>query len=62
MSDRPEPSFTDLRRLTAPETAEIEANARSRSSRLRSAIRTDAAAWGQDVPLPTDLPDLEEVL
>ena len=43
--DEPSPTFANTRRVTAPDTAEIVANARARSSRLRSAIRTEASAW-----------------
>lgn len=58
----PAPSFEYVRKISAPETAEVAANARARSSRLRSAVRTDAAPWGDGVKVPTRLPDLDEVL
>ena len=58
----PAPSFEAVQRVTAPESAEIAANARARSSRLRSAIRTDAPAWDEEIELPTRLPDLTEIV
>lgn len=40
------PSFTlGQRKATSPRAAEIAANPRARSARLRTATRTDAAAW-----------------
>ena len=58
----PAPSFENVRKISAPDTAEIEANVRARSSRLRSAIRTSAPAWDKPVELPTRLPTLDEVV
>lgn len=57
----PMPSFEQVRKVSAPESAEIAANARARSSRLRSAIRSDAPAWAEEIELPTQLPDLTEI-
>ncbi|MAK60477.1 MAG: 16S rRNA (cytosine(1402)-N(4))-methyltransferase [Ponticaulis sp.] len=56
----PAPSFETLRRVTAPDTAEIATNVRARSSRLRSGIRTDSPAWDVEIELPVNLPDLTE--
>ena len=43
---RPSPTFTVQRRKAVmPLAAEIAANPRARSARLRSAVRTDAPAW-----------------
>jgi 16S rRNA (cytosine1402-N4)-methyltransferase len=61
-ADGPAPSFEYVRKISAPETAEVAANARARSSRLRSAVRTAGAAWSGEVELPTRLPDIDEVL
>lgn len=61
-SSSPEPSFEAVRKVSAPETAEVAANARARSSRLRSAVRTAAPAWALEVNRPGNLPELEEVL
>lgn len=58
----PAPSFEKVKKISAPEKAEVEKNVRSRSSRLRSAIRTAAPAWTSPVSVPTDLPQLDEVL
>lgn len=58
----PAASFEAVRKVSAPEKAEIEANARARSSKLRSAIRTSAPAWDASVEMPSDLPDIDEVL
>ena len=58
----PKASFETVRRVSAPETAEVAANARARSSRLRSAVRTSASFWDVPVEMPGDLPSLDEVL
>ena len=58
----PAPSFENLRRVTAPDTAEIAENVRARSSRLRSAVRTAAPAWEAEVESPNSLPELSEVV
>ncbi len=54
------PSF-DLvaRRAIEPDDAEVEANSRSRSSRLRWAIRTEAPAWGEATGYDLRLPGLD---
>lgn len=62
MKAGPAATFEKVRKVSAPEKAEIEANARARSSKLRSAIRTGEAAWGAPVELPINLPELDEVL
>ena len=61
-STGPQPTFENVRRVTAPDTAEIETNVRARSSRLRSAIRTSEPAWDKEFPLSVKLPDLDEVV
>ncbi len=49
-ADTPAPTFELIRRgVTKPSAAEIKANARSRSARLRVAIRTDAPVWPEQV-------------
>lgn len=58
----PSPSFEQVRKVSAPESEEIAANARARSSRLRSAVRTEAPAWEEEIDMPTRLPDLEEIV
>ena len=55
------PTFENVRRVTAPDTAEIESNVRARSSRLRSAVRTEAPAWDSETDMSVDLPSLNEV-
>ena len=61
-SGAPAPSFESVRKISAPDTDEVAANARARSSRLRSAIRTDAPAWDVEVEAPVRLPDLQEIV
>ena len=56
----PAPTFDTVRRVTAPDTDEIAANVRARSSRLRSGIRTESPAWETELDLPVNLPDLTE--
>ncbi|RVU34609.1 16S rRNA (cytosine(1402)-N(4))-methyltransferase RsmH [Hwanghaeella grinnelliae] len=49
--DAPKPTFTLAKRGTIkPSEAEMRANPRCRSSRLRVAVRTDAPAWAADRP------------
>jgi 16S rRNA (cytosine1402-N4)-methyltransferase len=46
---RPAPSFRFLNhRPVSPTDKEVAANPRSRSAKLRAAVRTDAPAWDQD--------------
>jgi 16S rRNA (cytosine1402-N4)-methyltransferase len=44
-SDGPAPSFRDASRLVRPSATEVANNPRSRSARMRFAIRTGAPAW-----------------
>ena len=60
--DGPEPTFSSVRKISAPDRIEVESNVRARSSRLRSGIRTDAPAWTTPVTKPTRLPELDEVI
>ena len=61
-ADEPAPSFASVRKVSAPDSVEVAANARARSSRLRSAVRTEAPSWTSAVELPSNLPDLDEVV
>ena len=57
----PKPTFERMKRISAPETAEVAANARARSSRLRSAVRTDKPVWADGFDADLDLPSIEEI-
>lgn len=58
----PAPTFERMKKISAPDTAEVTANRRARSSRLRSAVRTSAPSWGEPVETGVPLPALEEVV
>ncbi|MGB3626751.1 MAG: 16S rRNA (cytosine(1402)-N(4))-methyltransferase RsmH [Henriciella sp.] len=58
----PQPSFEmPSKKAIEPSPAELKTNPRSRSSRLRVAIRTDAPAMALPVSTGVDLPDLGQV-
>ena len=62
VEEGPAPSFSlTVRKAIEPGEAELTANPRARSSKLRLAVRTDAPAW--DVPVETGLglPSLDQV-
>ncbi len=45
----PQPSFTSVAKPLSPSDAELARNPRARSARLRTAVRTDAPAWDQEI-------------
>ena len=47
----PQPSFATIARAVSASEAELARNPRARSARLRSAVRTDAPAWDQRLPV-----------
>lgn len=54
------PSFESQgKRSVSPSDEEVSTNSRSRSARLRSAVRTTAAPWPEDDLLPRNAPQLE---
>ena len=62
VEEGPAPSFSlTVRKAIEPGEAELTANPRARSSKLRLTVRTDAPAW--DVPVETGLglPSLDQV-
>jgi 16S rRNA (cytosine1402-N4)-methyltransferase len=45
----PSPSFTSVAKPLSPSDGELARNPRARSARLRTAVRTDAPAWDQEM-------------
>ncbi len=45
----PKPSFTSVAKPQSPSDRELARNPRARSARLRTAVRTDAPAWDQEI-------------
>ncbi len=45
----PDPSFEQVAKPLSPSDAELARNPRARSARLRTAVRTDAPAWDQEI-------------
>ncbi|MDQ3074493.1 MAG: 16S rRNA (cytosine(1402)-N(4))-methyltransferase RsmH [Pseudomonadota bacterium] len=45
----PRPSFTSVAKPLSPSDGEVARNPRARSARLRTAVRTDAPAWDQEI-------------
>ena len=57
-ADAPDPSFRIVnQRPLTPTDDELEVNPRSRSARLRAAVRTEAPAWPESDPAALGLPD-----
>ena len=60
--DGPEPSFSlPKRSVTKPSKTEVQENARSRSAKMRIAIRTHAPAWEKTSHINTRLPQLADL-
>jgi 16S rRNA (cytosine1402-N4)-methyltransferase len=58
----PEPSFSlPKRSVTKPSKTEVAENARSRSAKLRVAVRTSAPAWSSDEALAFRVPSLADL-
>ncbi|MEL6781183.1 MAG: 16S rRNA (cytosine(1402)-N(4))-methyltransferase RsmH [Pseudomonadota bacterium] len=56
------PSFELIqKKATDPSLEEIDGNPRSRSARLRFAVRTDAPAWPEQVTTGVDVPDISSL-